>query len=137
MTRDEAREFIASMQAQPALEPGSWVQLAIASAASDELLGDIGLCLHANGDAELGFTLRQEAQGQGFATEALQGLVQQLLRLPAVARIVGVTDARNRASVRVLERLGMTLVSRHVTTFKQEPCIELRFERNGASGDQG
>ena len=137
MTLEEAREFIASMLTQPTLEPGSWLQLAIADGEGDELLGDIGLCLHENGDAEIGFTLRHEAQGKGFATEALRGLARQLLRLPDVARIVGITDARNQASVQVLERLGMTLVSRYETTFKQEPCVELRYELSRESGGRG
>lgn len=128
MTEDEARAFMASMLMQPTLEPENWVQLAIANRAGDDLLGDIGLCLHANGDADIGFTLRQEAQGKGFAIEALRGLARELLRLPAVARIVGVTDERNQASIRVLERLGMTLASRYETTFKQDPCVELRYE---------
>lgn len=128
MSRDEAREFVASMQAPPMLEPETWVQLAIADGASDDLFGDIGLCLHENGDAEIGFTLRQDVQGNGFAIEALRGLARELLRLTAITRIVGITDERNEASIRVLERLGMALASRYETTFKQESCVELRYE---------
>lgn len=128
MSLDEAREFIGSMRTQPMLEPENWVQLGIANATDDDLLGDIGLCLHENGDAEIGFTLRQDAQGNGVAVEALRGLARELLRLPAVARIVGITDERNEASIRVLERLGMTPASRYETTFKQEPCVELHYE---------
>jgi len=137
MGLDEAREFIASVRAQPMLEPESWVQLGMANATDDDLLGDIGLCLHDNGDAEIGFTLRQDAQGKGFATEALRGLARKLLQRPEVARIVGITDERNRASVRVLERLGMVMVSRYETTFKQEPCVELRYELTRESGGKG
>ena len=128
MSLDEARRFLASMQSQPTLEPENWVQLAIADGAGNDLLGDIGLCLHANGEAEIGFTLRHEAQGEGFATEALQGLVRELFRLPEISRIVGITDERNDASIRVLVRLGMTLAARYETIFKQEPCVELRYE---------
>lgn len=137
MTLDGASEFIASMLMQPMLEPENWIQLAIANGTSNDLLGDIGLCLHANGEVEIGFTLAHEAQGKGFATEALRGLARKLLRLPLVARIVGITDERNRASVQVLERLGMTLVSRYETTFKQEPCVELRYELTCESGGRG
>jgi RimJ/RimL family protein N-acetyltransferase len=59
------------------------------------------------------------------------------MRVPDVARIVGITDERNRASVRVLLRLGMTLVSRYETTFKQEPCVELRYELTRESDGTG
>lgn len=137
MSLDEAREFIASMLTQPLLEPENWVQLAIANAADDDLNGDIGLCLHENGDAEIGFTLRQELQGNGFAVEALRGLARELLRLPAVARIVGITDERNEASIRVLERLGMTLASKYESSFKGEPCFELRYELTCESCGRG
>jgi RimJ/RimL family protein N-acetyltransferase len=128
MNHDEARAFISAMLAHPTLDMGSWHQIAIASRAADDLLGDIGLCVHENGDAEVGFTLMHEAQGNGFATEALRGLARDLFKHPDVVRIIGVTDERNRASVRVLERLGMKLASNHEAIFKEEPCVELRYE---------
>lgn len=128
MTGNQAREFMVSMQTRTPLDPENWVQLAIASKADDDLLGDIGLCLHRNGDVEIGFTLRREVQGNGHATEALRALSRELLRFPEVERIVGITDARNQASIRLLGRLGMRLASWSETRFKQEPCIELRFE---------
>lgn len=136
MSRCEARAFVTAMLAQPTLEIGTWHQIAIASRTDDLLLGDIGLCVRENGDAEIGFTLMHEAQGKGFATEALQGLARGLFGCPEVLRIVGVTDERNPASVRVLERLGMRLASRHEATFKEAPCIELRYELARAAPQQ-
>jgi RimJ/RimL family protein N-acetyltransferase len=136
MSHDEAREFIMAMLAQPGLDAGSWHQIAIASRPGDDLLGDIGLCVHENGNAEIGFTLKHKAQGKGFATEALQGLARELFRRPEFVRIVGVTDERNRASVRVLERLGMKVASRRKAIFKQEPCVELRYELTRATLEQ-
>ena len=135
MSRDEARAFMETMLGQPTFHRGSWHQIAIADRAGNDLLGDIGLCLHENGDAELGFTLRHEAQGKGLATEALQGLARELFRLPEVVRIIGVTDERNRASLRVLERLGMKLSARRETIFKQEPCVELCYELRERASD--
>lgn len=128
MSDDEAGAFITAMMRPPTLDVGDWHQIAIADRAGDELRGDIGLCVREHGAVEVGFTLMHEAQGQGFATEALRGLARALFRRPEVVRIVGETDERNRASVRVLERLGMKLVSRHEAIFKQEPCVELRYE---------
>lgn len=128
MSETEAMAFIESTMMPPTLGTGQWHQLAIADGDDDALLGDIGLCVRADGEAELGFTLMREAQGRGLATEALRGLVDALFRHAAVTRVVGVTDERNLASVRVLERLGMDLLSREATVFKQEPCVELRYE---------
>jgi len=65
MTHDEAGAFIASMLTQPMLEPENWVQLAIANGTGDDLLGDIGLCLHENGDAEIGVRTMINFLGEG------------------------------------------------------------------------
>ena len=55
------------------LLPGHWVQLAVASTASDLLLGDVGLYLAEDSTfAELGFTLTRAHQGQGHATRAAE-----------------------------------------------------------------
>lgn len=129
MSADQAAEFVGAMQVQPAFVEDSWLQVAIALAASDELLGDLGICLHRGGDLEVGFTLRREAQGQGFATEALGGLFRAALARAEVRRIVGHVDARNLASIRVMERLGMALVASSEADFKGERCTELRYER--------
>lgn len=125
---EEARSFIAEMQSAPAFATDTWLQIAIASRPGDELIGDIGLCLHAGGDAEIGFTLTQAVQGRGLATEALLALLPALFARPEVLRVVGITDERNVASIRVLERLGMTLAGRHEALFKGEACTELRYE---------
>jgi RimJ/RimL family protein N-acetyltransferase len=127
MTEDQARAFIAEMGVLPALGTGRWHQIAIAERTSDLLLGDIGLCGRENGEVELGFTLLHDAQGRGFATEALQRLVQALFVQPEVACIVAETDERNHASIRVLARLGMTQVLRRDAVFKNEACVELRY----------
>ncbi len=127
MTPEEARAFIGAADEAPTLGAGTWHQLAIAERGSDLLLGDIGLCGRENGEVELGFTLTHAAQGRGIATEALRTLVQALFRFPQVRCVVAETDERNRASIRVLERLGMTLVERRDAVFKNEPCVELRY----------
>ena len=56
---------------------GQWVQLGIARASDDELLGDCALHLHAHEPrlAEIGITLAPSWQGQGYATEALRALL--------------------------------------------------------------
>ena len=56
--------------------------------------------------AELGFSFLPRLQGNGYATEAARAIVAWALA-NNVHRIVGRTEARNAASVRVLERLGL------------------------------
>lgn len=129
MSRDEAAAFIDEMSVTPFLVERTWLQLAIAELPGDAVVGDIGVCLQAQGTLEIGFTLRRASHGRGLATEALQALIEALRSRPEVQRIVGIVDARNAASIRVLERLGMALVAREDTLFNGEPCTELRYER--------
>ena len=57
--------------------------------------------------AELGYWLAQPAWGHGFATEAAQAAVDFGFRDLGLARIYAQVLADNRASLRVLDKLGM------------------------------
>jgi len=58
--------------------------------------------------AELGFVLSRQHWGKGYATEAARAVFDWLVSLETVQRIQATCDAENRASVRVLEKLGMS-----------------------------
>lgn len=133
MSLEAAASFVEEMRLAPALVPESWIQLAIAELPEGLIVGDIGLCLHADGDLEVGFTIRPESQGRGFATEAMVALARAVADGAVAPRIVGVVDARNAASIRVLEKIGMKRVSSEQTLFKNEPCTELRYELDVAA----
>jgi [ribosomal protein S5]-alanine N-acetyltransferase len=106
-------------------EDDRWFQIAIARRDSGELVGDIGLRPFDTGRAaEVGFTLSASAHGVGFATEAVAALVRSLFERTGIERVVAVTDERNTASIRLLDRLGMTLERADATTFRGEPCVE-------------
>ncbi len=76
---------------------------------TDTLIGDVSLHLvsdeHRQG--EVGYIIHPDHAGRGYATEA----VRQLLRIAfddlGLHRVVGRLEARNLASARVLEKLGM------------------------------
>ncbi len=55
---------------------------------------------------ELGFSLDPRHQGQGYATEASRALVDWAFA-QGFHRVIGRLEARNTASARVLEKLGM------------------------------
>ena len=103
--------FLEEMAVEPFGRVGEWIQLAIADAGDDVLLGDIGLHLRQpdGSEAELGITLAGDAQGRGLATEAAEAVVAGLRAHTGVRRLVGITDVRNTPSARLLERLGMEL----------------------------
>lgn len=55
------------------------------------------------------WAVRSAWQGQGYATEAAQGLVQWLRQSFGVARLVATTERTNHSSQAVMRKLGMTL----------------------------
>lgn len=63
--------------------------------------------------ARIGFTLATEAQGRGFATEAVTALLDYLFHTRGKHRVAADCDPRNLASVALLERVGMRREAHH------------------------
>jgi aminoglycoside 6'-N-acetyltransferase len=103
---EAAEKLVAEFAAGDPAEPG-WFQYAVELAATGELIGDIGVCLHDNRmQADLGFTVAREHQGHGYATEAVSALLERLFTVGGLHRVSAECDARNTASARLLERVG-------------------------------
>lgn len=88
---------------------GDVLNLAVARARGGPVIGD--MMLHyvsaSHRQAEVGYILHPDAQGEGLATEATRAIVDLAFRELGVHRVFGQIDARNTASARVLERVGM------------------------------
>jgi [ribosomal protein S5]-alanine N-acetyltransferase len=121
----QASAFLAEMNAAPFPHPGHWVQIGIAEPESQRLIGDIGvfLDLDASG-AEIGFTLARIAQGRGVATAAVRRVVELIFKCSAAERVIGITDARNLPSMRLMERVGMRRTETRQTVFRGDACVE-------------
>jgi RimJ/RimL family protein N-acetyltransferase len=128
MSEAEALAFLAEMEATALFQPGRWIQLGIADPSMEVLLGDIGLCLSEDSQsAEVGFTLTPLAQGRGVASAAVRAALELLFAATPVSRVVGITDARNTRSVRLLERLGFERQEIRRAIFRGEECVEQVF----------
>lgn len=80
---------------------------------SGEAIGDAGLMvLEEEGWIDLGFRLAAARWGQGFATEAASGWVLAAFRDLRIRGLGAFTHPDNRASVRVLEKLGFKVLRR-------------------------
>jgi RimJ/RimL family protein N-acetyltransferase len=92
--------------------PGGFGFWAITAKASGSFLGRVGLLPddERSGEATLGYRLLRVAWGKGYATEAARALLSVAFREAGVQRVTATTYQDNRASRRVMERLGMTLV---------------------------
>lgn len=113
-TADDIRARIGHILGSTSLERG--VPVAIVRREDGELIGDLVL-FHldaVNGSVEIGWVLRPDAAGHGYATEACRALLDAAFRIYGVRRIVARIAAENTASARLAERLGMRLEARLV-----------------------
>ncbi len=105
---EEVEHFIAEVSATLFNTTGTWFQIAIRHQKTGQLLGDLGV--HFLSDApqqvELGFTISSTHQRKGYATEAVQGLLQYLFQDCKKHRITASVDPRNQASLALLKKVG-------------------------------
>ena len=114
-TREEARAALdrrirmTSLDGDPAA-----LRLAVVRRDSGELIGDFSLGIRSrqDGQADIGFMFKPEHHGQGFAAEAGRAVLALGFETSGLHRIFGSCDARNEASARLMERLGMRLEAR-------------------------
>jgi RimJ/RimL family protein N-acetyltransferase len=124
----DATHFIHDMQSAALFAPGCWFQLGIALRGSDMLIGDIGICVSVDElEAEIGFSLHPDAQGRGLAKQSVESVIAMIFKQTRALKVVGATDAKNVASVKLLQALGMIQIATIDTVFKDEPCTELTF----------
>ena len=88
---------------------GDWLSAAVVLRASGALVGDLALrwlsAEHRQG--EIGFVVHPDHQGAGYATEASAVFLRIAFEEMGLHRVIGRAEARNTASARVLEKLGM------------------------------
>jgi RimJ/RimL family protein N-acetyltransferase len=127
---EEARAFIGSLATRHPGQPG-WFQFAFVLEPSGRLIGDCGLrrTRAEPGQAELGFTVARAHQGQGYAAEAIARVLTYAFETLLLHRVFSVTDERNRAAQRLLERLGFRREARFVEAswFKGAWATELSY----------
>ena len=129
-TRAKAETFVREIASLDPGMPGEWFQFAVAVHANDALIGDTAFCVDRADPSrgEIGFTFAPVHQGKGYATEAVRATIDYAFDTLGVAVVVGVTDARNTASIALLERIGMTRLSTAHVEFKGGWCDEHTFE---------
>ena len=109
-SREELAAVLAGKIERAALEkPGDAVDVAVRLRDGGRLVGTVSLgwsdSEHRQG--EIGYILNPAHAGRGYATEAARAMLRVGFEVLGLHRIAGRLDARNTASARVLERLGM------------------------------
>lgn len=103
----EVESFIGNQSKLGAPSVGQWFQRAIRRNEDGALIGDLGVCISEDGQAEFGITLAPSAQRSGFAREALLVLFGELFGRLDVHRVHASADPRNTASMALLRAVGM------------------------------
>ena len=102
---DTVADYLATCA--PRWDSGAEYYWVIARPADDRAIG--GISCRVKGHAvDFGYVLNRHHWRQGFATEAARAVVDLAFSLASVHRVWATCDVENLASVRVLEKLGLT-----------------------------
>jgi ribosomal-protein-alanine N-acetyltransferase len=97
-----------------------------------EAVGSLDLSLIQDGAAELGFLVRRDRWGQGFASEAVAAVAAHGLNDLGLFQIVAVVQENNLHAKRVLDKTGFRQVEHRAVVLpsgEQRPCAFYRRER--------
>ena len=114
-TEADTIDFLTRSREAAQSRPRLGYELAVVVAESGTLVGAIGLHRTdaSTPDAMLGYCFARTAWGHGFATEAAREMLRFGFKSLELECVWAGCDADNHASIRVLEKIGMTLESRH------------------------
>lgn len=103
----DVEEFI-KKTAQQFNEPESWFQLVIIEKKTNTIIGDLGVHFYGseNKQVELGCTIHKDYHKNGFATEALNCIINYLFNNLKKHRITTSIDPENLGSIRLVEKIG-------------------------------
>lgn len=99
-------------------------------------VGCTGVPAHLNGEIEIGWRLREDAWGQGYATEAAIVCLDIAFRVRRFQQVVSRAAAENRGSIRIMEKLGLTPSPRFDPS-EGEVIYEINRMRWFAEGSRG
>lgn len=109
---ERAAEMIRRVQGRDFDTAGaSGINMAVVQRSDDRVIGE-AMIKHDDDDARLGiigYALARDAHGKGLGSELTTGLIDRFFAGPQAHRVSAWCDARNVASIRVLEKAGMRL----------------------------
>ena len=88
---------------------GDRLTIAVEWPETGRVIGEVNLMWRSreHRQGEIGYVFNPEFHGRGFATEAAREMLRLGFDVLGLHRMFGRCDARNEASVRVMERLGL------------------------------
>jgi aminoglycoside 6'-N-acetyltransferase len=111
-------------------EPGGWIQFSVLERGTGCLVGDVGIS-RADGEPgvlKVGYTVAPASQGRGYATEAIGALLGYAFDVLGADVVRAYASTENLASIRVAEKVGMSLVERVEHRHGGEVWFGVRYE---------
>ena len=106
-TLEETRAALERMMRN--FEENEYGMFAVFERKEKRFIGRCGLQpLEESGLIELGYTLLPSAWGKGYATEAAMQVIRTAFSQWGLEKIVAIAREENKASTRVMEKIGMT-----------------------------
>ena len=109
LPREEVVERVKQLRDGWRAEEGQWLGLGVTERGEERPVGFLffRVLSYADESVEVGYRLNPDVHGRGYTTEAMVGLVEILRDRARVHKVVASCVAENRASWRVMEKLGM------------------------------
>jgi ribosomal-protein-alanine N-acetyltransferase len=114
-SRAQTRQFLAEKIAAATAEDRSQFAMAVVPAVSDGVVGSVALDVDgddARREGVLGYVFHRDWWSRGYATEASKALVQFGFGQLKLSRITATCHPDNKASARVLQKVGLTYQGR-------------------------
>lgn len=115
-----------------------WLNWVIRAAAG-QLIGYVQATVRESGTAEIAFVLARAHWGRGFAEQAVQAMMGELVKRFGVTALFATASRENLRSIRLLQRLGFVLTApaqcsdRKVAADDVLLCADVTQIRGGAS----
>ena len=125
MSWDETVHYIKKFSFTALSQQDPWVELAIFQKEERRVIGGLSIKYVDKQltQVEIGYRIHWDFQSQGYATEACRVVIDELFRI-GVRRISASTAAKNVASWKVMEKLGM----RREAHFREKVLIHGAYE---------
>ncbi len=103
-TYEQAQQFVHTMMATD--EERGWIFWAVAHQETSALMGFCGFGVM-DGQLDFGWRYAREFWGHGYGTEAAQAVLRYGIETCGFQTIRSVAYTENRASIRIMEKIGM------------------------------
>ena len=102
---DEILEFLKVIEEEWAKDEPRFYEFAILH--DDRHIGAIDIEFNDEGIGEIGWILNMKYQGQGYAFEAAEAMIEYFIKEKGVKHFIAHCDGENVASYKLMEKLGM------------------------------